>query len=909
MIKKIITGIAGLLLYTMLMAQTLKNPMVLDNEWGSYGIGDPYILKYRGIFYLYSSTKDHNNGIKCWSSKNLTDWEYMGYCSTDPVTTGAYAPEIIYWNGMFYMYTSPAGNGHYVLSSDSPIGPFTAITPNIGKSIDGSVFIDDDAKWYFYHASGSGIQGCSMSDPATINASLNLNARMNNNWTEGSCTFKRNGKYYMIYTGNHVISKGYRIDYATNTDGPISAYTPAEIQNPILVNSMGNHVGLGHGSVFIGPDLDSYFLTYHNLLSANGPFRRFNLDRIAWNGDKMMVLGPTNTDQPAPEMPDGYDYFDRSELGSAWSFYGRGRWGIASNDYLYQDTTISGLENWFLAVLNHETAKNYTAEFNLAETWRENDNSATGAVFAYIDEKNYGIAAINNSTKKLEVNFLADSAWGNSNVFDIPGNLNFSNWHTLRIEKLQKVYKFFIGPMLIATIEGPENGGKTGYFTYNTKARFGFIAASNKVNGSGIFDIYKPVPGTIDATQYITGGEGAGYHKKNYGTVASENFRNDSLPMAENPRGGYAIASFENGDWLCYAINAASETFYNLAVSYSAASAGSSLRVFVDGSDISGQVLLPETGGADKYRTCIIKNLAIPKGHHLLKIESTGGTVGIYSMQFVYADNADFDKQDNFEGTFSGDWKYFDGAWSFENKAAKIDGFGKRAFGSAFWCDYTVETDIRFVRNMNAGILLRVNNPAIGGAGDDAQLGTDYLQGYFVGFNSGQVVLGKHNYGWQFLASSSGSFKMNTWYRLKATVVQDTIRVYVDNMLAPAITYIDSMPFINGRAGFRSFNTNVQFDNFRVYTIKSPSHTENIFNYHENSFLVYPNPASGVVTIVSTLGESLEKIKVFNSLGELVFTSKTSDDEFSVPLHQFPKGIYMLQVSEKAPNTSKIIVY
>ena len=59
-----------------------------------------------------------------------------------PASQTPFAPEVIYFNGMFYMISSPSGNGHYVFESESPEGPFSAISGNIGKSIDGSYFID-----------------------------------------------------------------------------------------------------------------------------------------------------------------------------------------------------------------------------------------------------------------------------------------------------------------------------------------------------------------------------------------------------------------------------------------------------------------------------------------------------------------------------------------------------------------------------------------------------------------------------------------------------------------------------------------------------------------------------------------------------------------------------------------------
>lgn len=56
-----------LLLSTLLYFQPsysqVTNPRTLPDEWGQYGIGAPYILKFRGKFYLYCSTRDDQNGV------------------------------------------------------------------------------------------------------------------------------------------------------------------------------------------------------------------------------------------------------------------------------------------------------------------------------------------------------------------------------------------------------------------------------------------------------------------------------------------------------------------------------------------------------------------------------------------------------------------------------------------------------------------------------------------------------------------------------------------------------------------------------------------------------------------------------------------------------------------------------
>ena len=124
-----------------------RNPIIRVNDrntWPDYGVGDPFVMRWNGRYYLYCSTKDGRVGIQCWTTDDLVEWSHAGLCANEPRTMSAYAPEVVYYNGSFYMYTSPAGKGHYVLKSESPTGPFTIVTDNFGLSIDGDVFIDDD---------------------------------------------------------------------------------------------------------------------------------------------------------------------------------------------------------------------------------------------------------------------------------------------------------------------------------------------------------------------------------------------------------------------------------------------------------------------------------------------------------------------------------------------------------------------------------------------------------------------------------------------------------------------------------------------------------------------------------------------------------------------------------------------
>jgi GH43 family beta-xylosidase len=908
----IIVAAAATTAATITYAQAWTNPLTLSDEWPLYGIGDPYILKHRGVYYLYCSTRDNLTGIKCWSTKDFITWSDAYTCSTDPVTKTAYAPEVVYWNGKFYMYTSPGGNGHYVLQSDSPTGPFTAVTGNIGKSIDGSVFVDDDGKWYFYHADNGGIMGCAMSSPTAIGSSVNLNAKTGYGWTEGPCVLKRNGAYYLFYTGNHVISKGYRIDYAKNTAGPISAYTPQSAQNPILISSEGSFVGLGHGSAFIGPDLDSYYFTYHNLAGdyGVGPYRRLNFDRIAWNGEKLLLLGPTTWVQQGFPLATT-DYFDRADLGDGWTMPNGGSWEIIDRDFLLQDA-VDG--NSYRAIFAPAAVADYTAEFTVREAAREDGGAAAlGAVFGYSSEQSYGVALLNSADNRLEVNFLVDNVWGTPQYFSLPSGFNHAAWHSIRIEKVQTSYTFFVDGMKKASIASRLQGGSVGYMASGCRGNFSYIALSDKVGGSGIYDIYKPVPGIIAAVHYCSGGEGVGYHDLTPGYSDSATVRYDDVDVARNAAGGYHICDNSAGEWYRYNVNVEATGSYNMDIRYAAA-APSQIKFRQGETAITGAVDLPSTGGADTWGTLTLKGLNLDSGYQTLKVETLAGSFAFYEMKLIHADNEAVVKTDDFESGFSSEWNYSDGGWRVESGQAVIDGTGKRTFGSVGWSDYTVEADVTYIRDMNAGIIFRVNNPALGGAGNDPALGTDYLQGYFVTLGSNGVTLGKHNYSWTALATSPGSmnisYALNATYHLKVAALGANIKVYVGDAEAPVIDYTDDNSFMSGKVGFRAHSCHVRFDNFSVATSAAtvpepepepePGTETTVGEMPVSDVELFPNPASEKLTIRNI--QDFSDLAVYSMDGQKIYSRQLSGRECTISTSGFTRGVYVLSLSNKSEN-------
>ena len=773
------------------IAQGWTNPMVLPGLQNR-SLGDPYIMKYRGYYYLYVSAGDRN--IYCWRTKDLMEWSEAYICCTDETTAVAYAPEVIYWNGRFYMCTSPRGGGHYLLTSDSPTGPFTHQTGNLGRDIDGSMFVNDDGKWYFYHANNGGIRGCLMPTHLTFGDDVDLGCRISGQWTEGPCVFKRNNIFYLIYTGNHVWTNGYRIDYAMSSSGPLSGFRPQSEQNPILVDTeTPTHKALGHGTAFVGPDLDTYFFCYHNL-QDNKARRLLNFERIAWNGDKLMMTGPTDWEQDRPLVAEN-DYFERTELGDKWTTTEGSSW---LTDAKEQTLSYAASDTAF-AIFQTEAFADYTAEFTMASP-DPSQGGEIGAVFSYVDEANYCMAAINVATNKFEIITVLEGAELPRKSFSLPADFDPACWHTIRIEKNGTRVRAYIDGMRKSQFTLATEAGRVGYACLNQTARFGYIAVSPYVDGSASLQVSQPLPGMIAANLCVEKNEQV------------------STTTATMTVGKYNVMRCDAGATMTYNVNIQRDGLYNIGLRYRS-TVVSHAQLLLDGELLMDNIELPNT--RSNFQVLTLKDLDLPGGHHRLTFSQVDGRAFVMEYNIKRGVQNPHTMADDFDNGFSDEWGYREGNWNIVDGQLESTGrYGKMLMGGfddIHLTDYTVECDVFYPNGQtNGGLLFRTTNASTGGADDNPVLGTDFLQGYVFLASGSSSTLGKHNFGWQALSSVSHSIDISKPHHMKVEVEGATIRCYLDDMEKPLITYTDPVPFITGRAGFRAHDSVLRFDNFVV---------------------------------------------------------------------------------------------
>ncbi|MBQ8369062.1 MAG: glycoside hydrolase family 43 protein [Clostridia bacterium] len=266
--------------------RTYKNPV-----FGQEQAADPGVLYYDGMYYCYSTSAPI--GYYVYTSPDLVNWTNEGLCADmmwGLSRNGYYwAPEVFEKDGKFYMIASVEEHIGFAVA-DSPLGPFIPEENWLyDKAIDGHVFIDDDGRAYLYYVGWQntyGIYGCELNDDmvSVKPGTTKLLLKPEDSWEEieGSVT---EGPFILKNNGTYYLTysgTGYTSDYYAvgyaTSDSPLGDYERYEA-NPVLSYTSKFH-GPGHHSFTTSPDGSELWIVYHvhNTLETVHP-RKICIDR------------------------------------------------------------------------------------------------------------------------------------------------------------------------------------------------------------------------------------------------------------------------------------------------------------------------------------------------------------------------------------------------------------------------------------------------------------------------------------------------------------------------------------------------------------------------------------------------------------------------------------------------------
>jgi hypothetical protein len=100
-------------------------------------------------------------------------------------------------------------------------------------------------------------------------------------------------------------------------------------------------------------------------------------------------------------------------------------------------------------------------------------------------------------------------------------------------------------------------------------------------------------------------------------------------------------------------------------------------------------------------------------------------------------------------------------------------------------------------------------------------------------------------------------------------------------------------------------NTTVYWDDFSFFH----NATASLKNNAIVGFAAYPNPVSNGILTISSAGNSLKNITIFNLLGKQVLSSSFSGVQSNVDVSSISAGIYILKVTEAGKTaTEKLVI-
>ncbi|MCM1489844.1 MAG: glycoside hydrolase 43 family protein [Muribaculum sp.] len=277
-------------------------------------VPDPDVIRVDDDYYMVSTTMHLMPGCPVMHSKDLVNWETIGYVFDRLTDTpkydlansetvygrGQWATSIRYRDGIYYVLFSPNDEPFksYIYKASNPAGPWSLLTRS-EHFHDASLLLDDDGKAYVFSGSGN-IRLRQLNDDLTgvkeggIDKIVITPDETETNLHEGSRVVKYNGKYYAFVISWPAGKPRRQLCYrADNIEGPYEKMV-------VLESEFGGFPYVGQGCLVDDPEGHWWGVIFQD---RGGVGRVLTLNPCTWKYGWPM-LGDENGKVPAEiEMP------------------------------------------------------------------------------------------------------------------------------------------------------------------------------------------------------------------------------------------------------------------------------------------------------------------------------------------------------------------------------------------------------------------------------------------------------------------------------------------------------------------------------------------------------------------------------------------------------------------------------
>ena len=333
MYRKVLTLFIAMLLGGNAMA-VIKNPML----WAD--CPDPDVIRVGDTFYLVSTTMHLMPGAPVMASKDLQNWETVGYIF-DKLTDspkydlqegtvygrGQWATSLKYHDGKFWALLAPNEGGAmgdtYIFTAPKAEGPWT-IHSRLRHFHDATLFFDEDGTPYVFFGTGEMCQ-LTRDLKGVVEGSLRHYFQREadeRGLLEGTRVIKHNGTYYALLI-SHVYAPGrHRREVCYRTKDLNGVWE----KNTILESDFGGFSYLAQGTIVDTEEGDWYGIM---LQDRGGVGRVLTLSPVRWlDGWPMLgdeynkvpeVMRPYKSGQPETAIVKSDD-FSEEKLGLHWQW-------------------------------------------------------------------------------------------------------------------------------------------------------------------------------------------------------------------------------------------------------------------------------------------------------------------------------------------------------------------------------------------------------------------------------------------------------------------------------------------------------------------------------------------------------------------------------------------------------------
>lgn len=396
--------------YETLHTPPIQNPML----WAD--VPDPDVIRVGDTFYLVSTTMHLMPGAPIMKSKDLKNWETVGYIF-DKLTDspkydllqgtaygrGQWATSLKYHKGKFYALLAPNEQGAmgdtYIFSAEKAEGPWTIVS-RMRHFHDCSLFFDDDDRVYVIYGTGEMMElKADLSDVIEgTHRQIFQREEDEKGLLEGSRVIKHNGKYYLLMISHTYAPGKHRREVCYRSD---NIHGPWEKQ-VILESEFGGFSYEAQGTIVDTEDGDWYGIIFQD---RGGVGRVLTVMPCRWingwpmlgdeNGKVPDTVRPLKSGEPEATIVKADD-FSQAKLGLHW------QWNHNPIDQAWSLTERPG----YLRLKTNRVVPNiYLAPNTL--TQRMEGPSCSGIIVMDLsrmkDGDRAGFAAFNSDTGALTV--------------------------------------------------------------------------------------------------------------------------------------------------------------------------------------------------------------------------------------------------------------------------------------------------------------------------------------------------------------------------------------------------------------------------------------------------------------------------------------------------------------------------